>query len=400
MKPAPAPGPPPAAEPETASALRVEVMSSIAQVPAGAWDACAGDADPFVGHAFLSLLEDSHSACADSGWRPAHFALKAGDGRLLAVAPAYLKSHSYGEYVFDWGWADAFERAGGRYYPKLQVAVPFSPVPGPRLLVAADAPAGSADRLARAMIDLAGRAGLSSVHVTFAPRATCDRLGGFGFLVRRGFQFHWHNRGYRTFDDFLADLASRKRKAIRKERAEVAAAGLRIRALSGADIADRHWHAFYRFYLDTVARKGAYPYLTSEFFFGLSGPLGPRVLLVVAETPAGDPVAAALNLIGRDALYGRTWGCGADYRFLHFELCYYRAIEAAIERGLTRVEAGAQGQHKIQRGYLPEPTWSAHWIADPGFRRAVERFLAGERAAVEAQMEALAALSPFRKDGG
>ncbi len=380
--------------------LTARIVSSIRDIPAPDWDACAGGANPFVSHAFLEVLETSQSAQPQSGWAPHHILVSDGSQRIVACCPAYLKSHSYGEYVFDWSWAEAYQRAGGRYYPKLQVAVPFTPVTGPRLLVRPGAPATARSALAAALMTVAKRRQLSSVHVTFADEAEVNALVSHGFAARIGHQYHWHNRGYSSFDEFLGALASRKRKAIRRERAEVAAQGLIIRTLTGAEIGERHWAAFHRFYQDTVERKWAHAYLTRDFFHLLGDRLGERVVLVVAETATGNVVAGALNFAGEDALYGRYWGCEADYRFLHFEACYYRAIEYAIERRLARVEAGAQGEHKIQRGYLPTATHSAHWIADEGFRQAVTRFLAAERQAVQANIAALTTQSPYRRDGG
>jgi len=383
--------------PDGSEPRTVRVLRSVAEVPAHAWDACAGDDDPFVGHAFLAALEESGSVGADAGWMPQHLAVIDDAGDVLGCAPLYLKGHSYGEYVFDWGWADAYERAGGRYYPKLQAAVPFTPVTGRRLLLRPDAPDDVADALIAAMVELARRHDVSSLHVTFPTEAEWHRFAARGFLRRLGQQFHWQNDGYGSFDDFLGALASRKRKAIRKERAAVAEAGVTIRALSGDDLEERHWDAFYRFYLSTSDRKWGHPYLNREFFALLHETLADRVVLVVAEAD-GRPVAGALNLRGEDVLFGRYWGCVERYRFLHFEACYYQAIQYAIEHGLGRVEAGAQGPHKIQRGYLPVRTYSAHWIADAGFRDAIERYLAGERPAVEAEIAALAEESPFRKE--
>ncbi|MGZ8995010.1 MAG: GNAT family N-acetyltransferase [Rhodospirillales bacterium] len=377
----------------------VQVAGSIHDVLAADWDACAGSDNPFLSHAFFAALEDSASACAKTGWLPRHLVIAGADGRATGCAPLYLKSHSYGEYVFDWGWAEAFERAGGRYYPKMQAAVPFTPVTGRRLLTRPDAPAGTAEALVAAMVQLARQVGVSSLHVTFHTEAEAGLFTRLGFLPRIGQQYHWRNEGYGSFEDFLSKLSSRKRKTIRKERAEAMGNGIRIRALIGDEIEPRHWDAFYRFYLDTVERKWAHAYLSREFFARLGATMGKKVLLIVAETDDGNPVGGALNLIGRDALYGRYWGAAADYRFLHFEACYYRAIDFAIAHGLSRVEAGAQGAHKIQRGYLPVATWSAHWIAEPGFRKAVARFLDAERPAVEAEIEALTAASPFRRDG-
>jgi predicted N-acyltransferase len=319
------------------------------------------------------------------------------DGTVVAVAPVYAKSHSYGEYVFDHGWANALERVGVSYYPKLQVAVPFSPVPGPRLLRRPNTGipiAAMADALEQACQSLK----LSSVHVTFCSEQEWEELGEAGWLRRMGIQFHWENVGYSSFDDFLGALASRKRKVLRRERRDANAAGLTFHALSGADITEAHWDAFYRFYQSTVDRKWGSAYLTRKFFSLLGERLGERVVLMYAEN-AGKPVAGALNLAGSEALYGRNWGCRGDWPFLHFELCYYRAIDWAIEHGLQRVEAGAQGRHKIQRGYLPKPTFSAHWIGHVGLRRAVGNFVAEEREGIRREMAALAEESPFRKVG-
>lgn len=385
--------------PDGGETLIARIVSRVADVPAAAWDACAGADNPFVSHAFLDVLEASGSVGAETGWLPQHIVLSDGRGRIVGCVPAYVKSHSYGEYVFDWGWAEAYERAGGRYYPKLQVAVPFTPVTGPRLLLHPDAPAGTAAALAEALVRLAERRGASSVHVTFHAEGEEEVLSRAGFLARIGHQYHWHNDGYASFDDFLAALSSRKRKAIRKERAEVAARGLKLKTLCGRDLEEKHWAAFHRFYQDTTERKWAHAYLTRDFFHLLGERLADRVVLVVAEAADGEVVAGALNLLGGDTLYGRYWGCDADVRYLHFEACYYQAIECAIAQGLKRVEAGAQGEHKIQRGYLPQVTFSAHWIADPRLRAAIERFLATERPAVQATIGRLRTLSPFRRDG-
>jgi hypothetical protein len=383
--------------PDTSPSLALSLHTSIAEIPAADWDACAGDDNPFVCHALLSALEDSGSASHHTGWLPQHAVLRTDSGAVVAVAPMYAKSHSYGEYVFDHGWADAIERAGGRYYPKLQVAVPFSPVPGPRILRRPGAgipPAAMASALRQACSAL----DTSSVHVTFCQAEEWEALGQEGWLQRIGMQFHWENAGYATFDDFLGALSSRKRKVLRRERRDANAAGLTFHALSGADIAERHWDAFYDFYQSTVDRKWGSAYLTRSFFSLLGERLGHKVVLMYAEN-GRTPVAGALNLAGAEALYGRNWGCRGDWPFLHFELCYYRAIDWAIAHGLKRVEAGAQGRHKIQRGYLPKPTYSAHWIEHPGLRNAVDRFLVEERAGVLAEMEALAEESPFRKSG-
>jgi predicted N-acyltransferase len=377
--------------------LTLTLHKSVGEVSAIDWDACAGAGNPFVSHAFLACVEESGSANARTGWLPQHAVLRDAGGRVVGCAPMYAKSHSYGEYVFDHGWAHALERAGGQYYPKLQVAVPFSPVPGPRLLLRPEAgvPAGAmAEALAQANAEL----GTSGVHATFCTEAEWQALGEAGWLQRLGMQFHWHNAGYGSFDDFLAALASRKRKAIRRERRDANAAGLEFVTLRGPEISRRDWAAFYGFYTSTVDRKWGSAYLTEAFFPLLGERLGEAVVLMLARS-GGKWVAGALNLAGSEALYGRNWGCRGDWPFLHFELCYYRAIDFAIEHGLARVEAGAQGEHKIQRGYVPCPTYSAHWIAHAGLRRAVAEFLAEERAERQAQMAALADYAPYREEG-
>jgi len=383
--------------PDGAGAFTIRVIDRIAELPAAEWDACAGADNPFLSLAFLDALEESGSATAENGWLPQHLALAGADGRLLGAAPLYLKGHSYGEYVFDHGWADAYERAGGRYYPKLQCAVPFTPVTGPRLLLRPDADAKVADALIAGMIELARRRKVSSIHVTFPTHTDWQRFAAAGFLHRTGQQFHWENRGYASFDDFLAALSSRKRKTIRKEREGAIAGGIAIHTLTGAAIEKRHWDAFFRFYISTSDRKWGSPYLTRAFFDLIGARMAEKIVLVMAEKN-GRLIAGALNLRGGDTLYGRNWGCAGDFPFLHFEACYYRAIDFAIAHGLGRVEAGAQGQHKIQRGYLPSPTYSAHWIRDPGFKRAVDEFLARERCAVEYEMTELAELSPFKRE--
>jgi len=376
--------------------LSVKVVERLSKIRAADWDECAGSDNPFVSHAFLDALEESNSACAETGWLPQHLALEDGNGKLLGAAPMYLKSHSYGEYVFDHGWAEAYERAGGRYYPKLQVAVPFTPVTGNRLLIRPGAPADAARLLAAAMVEIAKRAKVSSLHVTFPTKVEYDLFAEAGFLQRLGRQFHWENQGYKSFDDFLGALNARKRKQIKRERRE-ANDGVEIETLNGAAIKARHWDAFFRFYTSTSDKKWGAAYLTREFFDLLGQRMGERVVLVMAKM-AGRYVAGALNLMGGDTLYGRNWGCLSEVPFLHFEACYYRAIDFAIARGLKRVEAGAQGSHKIQRGYLPVPTYSAHWIRDPGFAKAVEDFLKRERRAVENEMEELEqVLSPFKR---
>jgi len=390
--------------PDGSEAIEIRVAPRIAELPAADWDRLAG-ANPFVSHAFLSALEDSGSATRETGWLPQHLAVAGRDGRLIGAVPLYLKSHSYGEYVFDWGWADAYERAGGQYYPKLQACVPFTPVTGPRLLLPPEDERGAvAQTLMAGMLELARQTEVSSLHVTFPTEADWRALGEAGFLQRTGLQYHWENRGYETFDDFLASLAARKRKAIKKERRRVAESGIRLRALGGGEISPGHWDAFYRFYRATSEKKWGPSYLTREFFHLLGERLGERVVLILAEHD-GAPIGGALNLVGEGpdgggTLYGRNWGALARFKFLHFEACYYQAIDYAIRHRLERVEAGAQGEHKIQRGYLPSPTYSAHWIRDPAFRRAVADFLARERRAIDEEQTILESFAPFRKDGG
>ena len=374
--------------------LTLTLHSRVAEIAPAEWDACAGGDNPFVGHAFLSALEDSGSTGPRTGWLPQHASFRDEAGRVIAVAPLYAKSHSYGEYVFDHGWAASFERAGGHYYPKLQCAVPFSPVPGPRLL---RRDGFSAEAVGAGLAQACEELGFSSVHATFCTEEDWEALGRAGWLRRLGTQFHWENQGFVTFDDFLGALNSRKRKQVRRERRD-AVQGLSIRVLQGNEIEPRHWDAFYKFYTSTVDRKWGSAYLTRRFFPMLSDRLGDRVVLMLAEHQ-GKPVAGALNLVGRDALYGRNWGCRGDWPFLHFELCYYQAIEFAIQHGLKRVEAGAQGEHKVSRGYLPAPTYSAHYISNPSFRRAVAAFLDEERPAIRRHMAALAEESPFRNGG-
>ncbi|MDQ2891728.1 MAG: GNAT family N-acetyltransferase [Pseudomonadota bacterium] len=374
------------------TSLTARLADGVAAIPADQWDACAGPGHPFMSHAFLTALEESGSVGGRSGWQPIPIIVDGPDGVPAGIAPAYAKSHSQGEYVFDHAWADAWERAGGAYYPKLQLAAPFSPVPGPRLLLRDPAAAPALIAAVEAVTD---QHGLSSAHATFVDPDQLALFEAAGWLVREGTQFHWRNHAYATFDDFLGALASRKRKAIRKERA-AAVEGLTIRHLTGTAIEPRHWDAFWVFYQDTGARKWGQPYLQRSFFPLLGAALGDQVLLILAERD-GVPIAGALNLIGADTLYGRYWGCTEEVPFLHFELCYYQAIDAAIARGLTTVEAGAQGEHKLARGYVPVPTWSAHYIPDPNFRRAIADFLVRERAGVEADQAYLGELTPFRR---
>lgn len=374
-------------------------IERLGDVAAEAWDACAGRANPFVSHAFLRALEESGSATGRTGWRANHVLAEDSHGRLVACAPLYLKTHSYGEYVFDHGWAEAYARAGGRYYPKLQLGVPFSPVPGPRLLLRNPADAALRAALARGLIDIARQSGVSSLHVTFCTTTDAEALKAAGLLIRTGFQYHWENRGYRSFDDFLAALNHGKRKAIRKERREVAAQGVELRVFSGDALTKEHWDAFFGFYIATSDKKWGSPYLTRPFFDLLHATLRDRVALVMGRHD-GNWVAGALNLIGDDTLYGRNWGASDDFKHLHFEACYYQALEFAIARGIARVEAGAQGEHKLQRGYLPVRTYSAHWLREPAFQRAVEDFLVRESQGIDRVITDLEAHSPFRQDGG
>jgi predicted N-acyltransferase len=377
--------------------LTLSLHGSISEIAVADWQACAGDGNPFASHAFLSAVEDSGSANARTGWLPQHARLKTAAGEVVAVAPMYAKSHSYGEYVFDHGWANAFERAGGKYYPKLLVGVPFSPVPGPRLLIRPGSGVPMAT-LAGALAQANSELDMSGVHVTFCQRDEYDALGQAGWLQRLGMQFHWQNNNYADFDGFLAALSSRKRKTLRRERRDANAAGLEFVTLRGGDITNRHWDAFYGFYQSTVDRKWGSAYLTRRFFTLLGERLGDAVVLMMAFN-GPTPIAGALNLMGSEALYGRNWGCKGDWPFLHFELCYYRAIDFAIEHKLARVEAGAQGEHKIQRGYVPSETYSAHWIAHRGLRQAVAGFLEEERREKATQMEYLSEFTPFRQEG-
>ena len=379
----------------------VRIAGSLQDVDAGAWDACANPSgepyNPFVSHAFLSSLEESGSTGAETGWYPQHLLMEATGGSLIAAAPCYAKTHSRGEYVFDHGWAEAWHRAGGHYYPKLQVSVPFTPVTGPRLL----SPPGPErdlrrEQLAGALIEVTRRIEASSAHITFMTEDEADLLKAPHWLARNDTQFHWFNRGYGAFDDFLAGLASRKRKMIRKERARLAEEGLDIEWVSGSDLTEAHWDAFFAFYLDTGSRKWGTPYLTRAFFSLIGERMAERILLVMVRRD-GHYIAGAFNLIGSDALYGRNWGAVEHHDFLHFEACYYQAIDFAIAHGLARVEAGAQGPHKLARGYEPVVTRSAHHIADPAFARAVADYLARERRAVTADQLYLGEHTPFRR---
>jgi predicted N-acyltransferase len=406
------------------SEITLEAVSSVSQIPAPDWDACANPAmepglegldtlalpgapvascagsrpsyNPFVSHAFFSAVEASGSACARTGWGPRHLIARL-DGAIAGVVPCYLKSHSQGEYVFDRGWADAYERAGGRYYPKLQASVPFTPATGPRLLIRNGV---DADRigatLAGGLVALCDATSASSVHVTFAREAEAKFLAEYDFLLRNDQQFHWRNQGYGSFDDFLGSLNSRHRKAIKRERRDAVASGITIHALTGSDITEDAWDAFFAFYMETGSRKWGRPYLTRSFFSLVGETMAKDVLLVMAKRN-GRWIAGAINFIGSDTLFGRNWGAIEHHPFLHFEVCYYQAIEFAIGRGLKTVEAGAQGEHKIARGYLPQTTYSAHYIADTGLRRAIDDYLRRERAYVAEAGRELTDAGPFRK---
>ncbi|MNU61257.1 hypothetical protein D3C71_504630 [compost metagenome] len=375
----------------------LQVHDGIADIGRDAWDACAAPTgDPFVSYDFLHACEASGSAVPSQGWAARHLSLHDGDGAVIGVMPLYLKGHSQGEYVFDHSWADAYQRAGGRYYPKLLGAVPFTPATGPRFLNAPGTDEATVrEALLQGALTLVERLGVSSLHVNFPTEPEWRAMTEAGLLPRRDIQFIWRNEGYQTFDDFLAALSSNRRKTIRRERRE-AQAGLDIRVLTGADITEAHWDAFFDFYMDTGDRKWGRPYLTRDFFARVGATMADRIALVMAFRDE-TPIAGALNFIGRDALYGRQWGALEEVPFLHFELCYYQAIDFAIARGLSRVEAGAQGEHKIARGYLPSPVYSAHWISDPALRDPVARYLDNERPAVEAEMATMRAdLSPYR----
>ena len=366
--------------------------------PQKAADLARTDAyNPFISHEFLSALEDSDSVGGRTGWQPRHLLAETGGGMLIGAVPCYLKSHSRGEYVFDRNWAEAYERAGGRYYPKLQVSVPFTPVTGRRLLLRANAPAILPDRLASALIQTCGLTETSSVHLTFLTEAEGRFLTTRGFLQRTDQQFHWKNEGYRSFEDFLSALASRKRKAIKRERREALAAGISVHWLVGSDLTEAAWDAFFDFYMETGSRKWGRPYLTRRFYSLIGQSMADKVVLMMAKR-AGRYIAGAINFIGSDTLFGRHWGAIEHHQFLHFEICYYQAIEFAIRHRMKRVEAGAQGEHKLARGYLPITTYSAHFIADPALRRAVADYLQHERAYMAAAGEELAALAPFRKN--
>jgi uncharacterized protein len=396
--------------------LRIRVIAAMSDIPAADWDRCAGGSgpaggmdvagsldaargpNPFTRHAFLAALEASKSATARTGWQPQHLVAEGADGTIIGVVPCYLKSHSRGEYVFDAGWADAYERAGGSYYPKLQVSVPFTPATGRRILVAPGQPAGVTEAaLAQGLVELCKLREASSAHITFMTQAEWNLAGKRGFLLRNDQQFHWENGGFSCFDDFLAALASRKRKVIKRERRDGLACGIEVVWLTGSDLTEATWDAFFAFYTDTGSRKWGRPYLTREFFSRLGETMADQTVLIMAKR-AGRFIAGAINFVGAGTLFGRHWGAIEHHPFLHFEICYYQAIEYAIAHKLARVEAGAQGEHKLARGYLPATTYSAHYIADPALRRAIDDYLARERAYVEAAGRELLDASPFRKD--
>jgi predicted N-acyltransferase len=410
--------------------LRISIAETIGAIPGAQWDACANpqthsaavnssaDApgngnqgspigaaaaagaayNPFISHAFLSALEQSKSVGPRTGWQPRHVLAHAADGTLVATAPCYLKSHSRGEYVFDHGWAEAYARAGGSYYPKMQVAVPFTPATGRRLLVRQTP---QSDTLARALagglVEICKICGASGVHVTFAPEKEFRLLGELGYLQRTDQQFHWENRGFINFDEFLSALTARKRKTIRRERHDALAGGITVHWLTGSDLTEEVWDAFFDFYMETGSRKWGRPYLTRSFYSLVGEAMRDRIALIMAKR-AGRWIAGAINFIGSHSLFGRHWGAIEHHPFLHFELCYYQAIDYAIAHKIPRVEAGAQGEHKIARGYMPTTTYSGHYIADPALRRAIAEYLARERAYVAAAGPELATLAPFRKD--
>ena len=374
------------------------------------WDACANPGrsgadtgipfDPFLSHAFLSALEQSHSAVAETGWAPYHLALEHETKGVVGVVPMYLKSHSQGEYVFDYSWADAFERAGGRYYPKLQVSVPFTPATGRRLLTRPDAEDPELEKyLLSGLMQVAEQMEVSSVHITFSDKHQWDKMGELGFLQRTHNQFHWKNDNYSNFDDFLAALSSKKRKNIKRERRGALEAGIEIERITGSDLTEEHWDAFYQFYVDTGNRKWGTPYLKRQFFSIIGETMPDDTLLIMCKRD-GRYVAGAINFIGGECLFGRNWGCIEHHPYLHFEVCYYQAIEFAIERGLKRVEAGAQGQHKLARGYLPTHTYSAHWIANKSLRDAIDNYLTDERRYVDEEIDYITEQGPFKKPEG
>lgn len=382
--------------------LTIAFLPSLSDISASAWDACAGTENPFVSYAFLNALETSGSVGGNTGWVPYHMVLRQGgeDGEVIACMPLYAKSHSYGEYVFDHGWADAFERAGGRYYPKLQGSIPFTPANAPKLLVNLSRLPDEIPIIRTAMLDglqkITEKLGFSSTHLTFLPSEEAEACDKAGWLVRHDQQFHWQNDGYADFGAFLDALASRKRKQIRKERRTVAESDINIHVLTGDALTEAHWDDFFQFYMDTGARKWGQPYLTRAFFSDINATMADKIVLIMCERE-GRNIAGALNFLGSDTLYGRQWGCIEDHRCLHFEACYYQAIDFAIKNGLKTVEAGAQGAHKLARGYVPVQTSSAHFIENPSFREAVANYLEQERLGVAAEIDYLSRKTPFKK---
>ena len=386
-----------------AQEIEITVVPELAQIGQEDWDACAcpeaaegaRPRDPFTTYRFLSALERSGSVGPGTGWQPQYLMARLA-GQVIAVAPMYAKSHSQGEYIFDHNWAHAYERAGGRYYPKLQIAVPHTPATGRRFLVRPEFEETGTAALVQGAVQLTDNNALSSLHVTFCTQEEVARAEGLGLMSRKSQQFHWHNRDYADFDGFLASLSSRKRKNIRKERAQAQDFGGSIHTFTGDQIEPEHWDAFWQFYQDTGARKWGSPYLAREFFDHAQESLREDIALVLAERN-GRWIAGALNFIGTETLFGRYWGCTEHHPFLHFELCYYQAMDFAIAHGLSRVEAGAQGEHKLARGYLPSPTWSLHWMRDPGFASAVGEYLQAERNAVDEEISVLTDYGPFKK---
>jgi len=378
-------------------ALNLHILDQLNTIDPQAWNACVDKDNPFSRYEFLHALESSGSVTSENGWHPQYFIITDENDKIWGCCAAYLKSHSYGEYVFDWAWADAYERAGGHYYPKLQCAIPFTPVTGNRLLIHPEADADLQKMLLSALVKRAKDLQISSLHLTFPSQKEWLLSKETGLLTRTGHQYHWTNQDYDSFDSFLEALTSRKRKNLRKERAAVQKSGIIFDVLSGDEIAPHHWDLFYQFYLDTSGRKWGHAYLNKAFFKQIGEAMAESIVLVLAKNPEGDVVAGALNIKGSETLYGRYWGCLEDYKFLHFETCYYQAIDYAIAHNLKRVEAGAQGHHKIQRGYLPVETYSAHWIADKGFQRAVQDFLVHDKKVNAQEIEQLSTLSPYKE---
>lgn len=376
--------------------LTLSICDALREVSAADWDRLVDRRYPFLRHAFLSGLEEHACVGEEFGWLPRHLLLRDRSGRLVAACPLYLKFNSYGEFVFDWAWADAYRRNGLNYYPKLVSASPYTPATGPKLLLAADAPAGADQALLQAARRLAEELQVSSLHWLFTPQEQTEALREAGLMIRTGCQFHWQNRGYRDFDDFLATFSSAKRKQVRRERRKVSEAGVQLERLSGHEAGEADWALFHRLYEDTFDRKGGMPTLSLDFFLSLAEQTPDEVLLVKASH-GGKPVATAFNLVGEDCLYGRHWGCSEQFHSLHFEACYYQGLEHCIERGLQRFEPGAQGEHKVSRGFLPTPTWSAHWLAHPGFSAAVADFLQRETAGMAEYMAELNEHSPYRQ---